>query len=216
MLHENKSFFKHTINLFPENYLKELIKDEMEFTFKKGDLICTPERSNKCFSIIKEGYICNFHIYIDGKECIIGLLSSGDIIGLTNVFLEKQNNVFSRALSKVKVVSISGEKLKSLVEQNPLIATSLLNYFSETHHDIIETLEQISYGTVESRLIFLFKKLIDFKQENNGWYPISVSLTHKDIAGMIGSSRETVTTNINKLLKDGVIKRLENIIWIQL
>ena len=65
-------------------------------------------------------------------------------------------------------------------------------------------------------MIFLFKKLIDFRQKNNGWYPISVSLTHKDMAGMIGSSRETVTMTLNKLLKDGVIKRLENIIWIQL
>ncbi|AVK49351.1 hypothetical protein AXY43_15835 [Clostridium sp. MF28] len=216
MLHANKSFFKRTINLFPENYLNALIKDEMEFTFKKGELICTAGKSNKCFFIIKEGYLCNFHIYIDGKECIIGLLSSGDIIGLTNIFLEKQNNVFSRALTEVKAVSISGEKLKTLVEQDSLLAMSLLNYFSETHHDIIETLEQISYGTVENRLIFLFKKLIDFELENNGWYPISVSLTHKDIAGMIGSSRETVTTTINRLLKDGVIKRLENIIWIQL
>ncbi|MDS0528357.1 Crp/Fnr family transcriptional regulator [Clostridium sp. SHJSY1] len=216
MLNTNSNFFKNTINLFPENYLNSLIKDKKEFTFKKGELICTAEKSNKCFFIIKEGYICNFHIYIDGKECITGLLSSGDILGLTNVFSNKKNNIFSRALTDVKVISISDEKFKTLVKQDSLLAMSLLNYFSETNHDMIETLEQISYGTVENRLVFLFKKLINFEEENNGWYPISVSLTHKDIAGMIGSSRETVTMNINKLLKDGVIKRIENIIWIQL
>jgi CRP/FNR family transcriptional regulator len=215
MLHANKNLFKPTVSLFPEDYLNALTKDETELIFKNGEMICTAGKPNKCFFIIKEGYVCNFHIYIDGKEYIIGLLSSGDIIGLTNVFLQKQNNVFYRALTEVKVVSISGERLKALVEQNSVLAMSLLNYFSETHHDIIETLEQISYGTVENRLIFLLKKLIDWDHENNGWYPISVSLTHKDIASMIGSSRETVTTTINKLLKDGVIKRLENIIWIQ-
>lgn len=216
MLQLNKFFSNRNINIFPENYSNKWMENKMEFTFKKGDLICTPEKSNKCFFIIEEGHTCDFHINIDGKECIIGLLSRGDIIGITNVFIERKSEIFSRALTEVKVISISREELKALVEHDSLLAMSLLNYFSEKHLDMIETLEQISYGKVESRLIFLFKKLIDLSKEDNGWYPISVSLTHKDIASMIASTRETVNVTINRLLKDGVIRSIENIIWIQL
>ena len=54
MLHTQNLFSKHNINLFSENYLNYLTKDEMEFAFKKGDLICTPEKSHKCFFIIKK------------------------------------------------------------------------------------------------------------------------------------------------------------------
>ena len=66
------------------------------------------------FLYYKKGYVCNFHISIGGKECIIGLLSNSDIIGLTNVFLEKQNNVFSKALTEVTVISIPGKNLNRL------------------------------------------------------------------------------------------------------
>ena len=208
MLHTDKNHKSQLVKMLHEN--------ETELIINKGDLICTDSQSKKCFFFVKEGYLCNFHIYIDGKECIIGLLSEGDVVGLENLFRDSTSNVFYRALTKVKVIPISSEKLEKVIEQDPALSLALLKYFSESHHDMIETLEQISYGTVENRLLFLFKKFIDLRLENSQWYPIPVSLTHKDIAGMIGSTRETVTLEINKLLKKGVIKRLKNIMWLHL
>lgn len=213
MLQENIKHGKQVGKIFSENHIAALIANEKERVFNKGDLVCTASQANPCFFIVKEGYLCNFHIYIDGKECIIGLLSAGDVIGFENIFTDKKSNVFYRALTSVKVVALSGEKLKQLITIDPALSLTLLQYFSESQHDMIETLEQISYGTVENRLLFLFKKLVDLGQKRSGWYPIPISLTHKDIAGMIGSTRETVTLTINKLLKTGDIKRLENILW---
>lgn len=205
-----------TINLFPENCINKWMENGLELTFKKGELISTPEKLTEYVFIIKRGHACEFHIHIDGKECVIGLLSSGDIIGLTNVFIESKSKRFSKALIDVTVIAVSKQEVRTLVEQNPSIAMALLNHFSEKHEDMFEILEQIGYGRVEKRLIFLFEKFIDINKEDNGWYPIAVSITHKDIAAMIASTRETVTLTINKLLKDGVIKHHENNLWIQL
>ena len=203
-------------SLFPKSYFDKWINNRKEYTYKKGDLITTPEKLMNNIFIIKNGNACEFHIYIDGKECVIGLLSSGDIIGLMSVFTERETRIFSKALTEVTVVSVSKEEIRELVGDNPSIAMDLLNYFSEKHEDMVETLEQIAYGKVENRLIFLFKKFVDLTKEKNGWYPIPVSITHKDIAGMIASTRETVTTTINKLLENDVIRFQDNTLWIQL
>lgn len=210
------SYTNKIINLFPKNYSNEWMKNGIELTFKKGELISTPEKLDKYVFIIKKGNACDFHIHIDGKECVIGLLSRGDIIGLANVFIEKEGRIFSRALTELKVVAVSREEVKRLVQQNSSLAMALLNYFSEKHQDMVEILEQIGYGKVEKRLIFLFQKLIDYSKEDNGWYPIPSSITHKDMAAMIASTRETVTLTINKLLQDSIIRYHENRIWIQL
>lgn len=210
------SYTNKIINLFPENYSNEWMKNGIELTFKKGELISTPEKLDKYVFIIKKGNACDFHIHIDGKECVIGLLSRGDIIGLTNVFIEKEGRIFSRALTELKVVAVSREEVKKLVQQNSSLAMALLNYFSEKHQDMVEILEQIGYGKVEKRLIFLFQKLMDSSKEDNGWCPIPGSITHKDMAAMIASTRETVTLTINKLLQDSIIRYHENRIWIQL
>lgn len=216
MSFKNRLNSKKIINLFPENCFNEWMKNGLEFTFKKGELISTPEKLSKYVFIIKEGNACEYHIHIDGKECVIGLLSNGDVIGLTNVFTQNESRIFSKALTDVTVVAIFKQEIRALIEQTPSISMSLLSHFSEKHEDMVEILEQIGYGRVEERLIFLFKKLIDFNREDNGWYPIPVSITHKDIAGMIASTRETVTLTINKLLQDGVIKHHENNLWIRL
>lgn len=46
--------------------------------------------------------------------------------------------------------------------------------------------------------------------------PISCSLTHQDMAGMVGSTRETVTLLINKLIQMGIIRQDKDRIWVKL
>lgn len=58
-----------------------------------------------------------------------------------------------------------------------------------------------------SRLIFLAKK---FGIRNNGEIVISVPITHKDIAGSINTSRETVNKEFKSLAKRGLIKYIRN------
>jgi CRP/FNR family transcriptional regulator len=147
----NRYDLKRPKSIIPENYLNILLKGEMEHTFRKGELICGPETSEKCFFIIIEGYACNFNINIDGKEFINGISSVGDIIGLINVFVEERKNIFSRALTDVKVVSICREKLKFLIKQDSLLAVSLLEFFSEANHGMLETLQQIIICGVDAK-----------------------------------------------------------------
>ncbi|WP_077321207.1 helix-turn-helix domain-containing protein [Virgibacillus proomii] len=53
------------------------------------------------------------------------------------------------------------------------------------------------------------------KEEKGGWYPLPKYLTHKDMAGMIASTRETVTFLINKWVQQGMIKNDKQQIWIK-
>nr|WP_282597675.1 helix-turn-helix domain-containing protein [Bacillus sp. REN3] len=80
--------------------------------------------------------------------------------------------------------------------------------------EVVQILEQVAYDKVEERLIRAFHRLMDPTNERNGWYPLPPYITHKDIAGMIASTRETVTFLINKLIQSGVLKNEENRLWV--
>lgn len=212
---ENQIFSNKVVNLFFKNDYDKWMSSGNEFIFKKGDCITMPGNLANDVFIIKKGNASEFHIHIDGKECIIGLLCAGDFIGLMDVFTSRANRVFAKALTDVTVVAVSKQEVRNIVEKNPSLAMDLLNYISEKYGDMVEILEQIAYGTVENRLIFLLRKLSDPREEDKGWYPVPVSITHKDIAGMIASTRETVTLTINKLLQKKVIRNDNERIWIQ-
>ena len=56
------------------------------------------------------------------------------------------------------------------------------------------------YSTVEQRLAKTFLNLLDdFGVPHDSGYLLKIKLTHHDLADLIASTRETVTTALNKL-----------------
>ena len=74
-------------------------------------------------------------------------------------------------------------------------------------------MSQVAYGKVEERLLFLLSNLANKEHSREGYHPIDVSITHQDLAGMIGSTRETVTLLMSKLTNKKLVKIEKDRIW---
>lgn len=204
------------IHLFPEAWIKQWTLDSKEKLFKKGEYITIPGRESDHVYLIMEGNARIFHLHLDGKECVLGLISPGDFLNWLDVFTEQEGDTFSKALTDVIAVAIPKSEMKQVVAEHPDLAMQLLRHVALRLKETMEILEQVAYGKVEERLLFLFKKLANPLVGKEGWYPLPDFLTHKDIAGMIASTRETVTFILSKLQQDGVVLQKENRIWIRL
>ncbi|TCT19991.1 Crp-like helix-turn-helix protein [Melghiribacillus thermohalophilus] len=147
---------------------------------------------------------------------MLGVLSKGDFLDIFNIFTERDSQLFARALTDVEVVSIPLKEVSQTVEQNPELAMTLLKFFSNRLLETVEILEQVAYSKVEERLIFLLRNLSSTTDSRGQWHPIPHYLTHKDLAGMIASTRETVTFLLNKLSQTGQIKQEDQRIWVKL
>lgn len=204
------------IHLFPQEKINEWLAKGKQELFKKGDLVCTPDKMKDYVYFIVEGHVRVFHIHLEGKECILGVLSKGEFIDLLNLFSDRESKLFAKALTDGKVVSISKSEIQSEIKNNALLSTALLHYFSNRLGETIEVLEQVAYGKVEERLLFLMRKLAKTSEKDSDWSPLPRYITHKDLAGMIASTRETVTFVINKLTQMGEVRQENNRIWIKL
>lgn len=202
-------------SLFPEEAVKSWIEKGETILYKKGDIIIKPESLFDYTYLIIDGSAHIFHIHEDGKECVIGILSKGDFIQLFDIFTERDSRVIAKSLSDMKISVVHKEEIRKIVRENSTLSMKLLSDFSLRLQEMVEILSQVAYGKVEERLLFLFEKLADKDREEGGWLPISVSVTHQDLAGMVGSTRETVTLLINKLIQTGVVRLKDNIIWIK-
>lgn len=209
--------------LYPTNMVELFLESKIESwkakgsisTFKKGDFICTPGHLSDSVYLITEGHARVFHIHLDGKECVLGVLSEGDFIDLLQVFSDRESQLFAKALTEVKVISIAKDEVKNEIQQNGELSMAFLHYFSNRLQDTIEILEQVAYGKVEERLLFLLNKLANKTEVDLDWYPLPEFITHKDLAGMIASTRETVTFLINKLIQTGKVKQENDRIWVK-
>lgn len=205
-----------TVDLFPKSHIEQWTSQGKQLIFKKGEIITASDKPTKDIYIIKKGDARLFKIHTDGKECVLGLLSPGDFINLTDLFSEKRSGSLCKALSDVAVVAVPKYEVIKVIELNPSLAITLLCYMTVKLQETVEILEQVAYGKVEERLIFLLKKIADVTQEQSRWCPVPVPVTHQDLAGMVASTRETITLLINKLIQLGRIRIHQGRIWIRM
>lgn len=201
-------------HLFPKEAIQRWMNQQNELIFQKGEIITTPTKEIDYVYLITKGNAHIYHIHPDGKECVLVLLSSGDFIDVLHVFTEKESLLFSRALTEVTVVPVAVKDIRQLITKTPELAMSLLTYLTHRLQETTEILEHVAYGKVEDRLLFLLRKLADSTKEEQNWLPLPKYLTHKDIAGMIASTRETVTFLINKLMNQGLLRQDNHGLWI--
>lgn len=188
--------------------------NQQTYTFQKGELIVSP--GEKVIYVIVEGVAQIFQLHPDGKECIIDLVDEGKCLGIIEMFSKREHQRFVRALTQVKVISLPIVELKQIIAQTPKLAFHLLQHVSERLEETFEILEQVAYGKVEERLLFALKKLTASDEAHTAQYdPIPSYLKHRDLAGMIGSTRETVTFIMNKLIHEGIIIERDNRLWLK-
>lgn len=209
--------------LYPANGIRVFMETQIEHwkaenpvhTFKKGEFLCMPGQLSDAVYYMLEGHARIFHIHMEGKECVLGIRSGGDFIDLMQLFTDKESQLFAKALTDVKVIAIKKSEVKLEIQKNEELLMSLLYYFSNRLQETIEILEQVAYGKVEERLLFLLNKLANKSDAALEWYPLPEYITHSNLAGMIASTRETVTFLLNKLVQTGQVKQEEQRIWIK-
>ncbi len=214
MFFESPISTTNSINIFPKNISDKWLNSKDITSFSKGELILKPNSDLDYIYIILEGHANIFNIHKDGKECVISILSRGDFIHLANIFTDKNNSIISKALDDVVVAKVKKSEIVETVINNPEISHKFLESFSNKINELTEILSQVAYGKVEERLIFLLKKLAFDPDKIHQWSAIDVNITHQDLASMVGSTRETVTSIINKLIDNSLLKIKDNKLWV--
>ena len=74
--------------------------------------------------------------------------------------------------------------------------------------ELTATVEDLSYARLSERLFHLLQRLAtEHGKPVEGGIEITVKLTHADIASLVGSTRETVSLELARLVRAGRIKQ---------
>lgn len=208
-----KLWYLKQLNLF-----KSLPEKEVEFIsdhftakeFGKRQVIFEPEDKDKVF-IVKLGRVEIYQLTPDGKKIIVDVLGAGDVFG--DLGIQEPSEHFVEASTDSYVCVVPKQVFFDMVSQNPAIANTLVK---ELFSKVIESEKQVAalasdnlLVKVKNLLLRLAKKHGEVKDDR---VVITSKFTHEQLADMIGVSRPTMTELLNKLERQGVIKREGKII----
>jgi len=196
----------HTYALFsPEDTYRLFLLGKKQ-VFNKDEFIFHATGEKRYIHILLKGQAKIFHASSNGKDVILWFCLPGEICGLAECFNDASRKVFAQACSQTTVLSISEMEFRKFLTSCPNSAIKLIELLSQRMRILSNTVLSLATEDVEARIKQIIVRLSKCYGVNNGsTTKVDFSITHQEIADMIGASRQTVTTVINQLKKQNLI-----------
>lgn len=161
---------------------------------------------NKLY-FVKEGYIRIGYIDDSGREVIKEIIQKGELFGQITLEKSNLNGEFAQAYKTgVSLCAFSIDDFQNLLQKKPALALKYSKQVGSKLRQIENRLVNLLNKDVKTRLLnFLWLLAQKHAHPNSNTTCIPNFLTQEDIANLIGSSRQTVTTLFNELANDGLL-----------
>lgn len=202
-----------------ENFsmLETLCKKEMAVLDKvavmrnapKNDIIYFPEDASNSVYLLKSGKVKISKMSTDGKEIILAILGPGEVFGEMSVTGQEKREEIAEATDDTIICVVKIPDLQKMMEKNPKFNMQITKLIGFRLKKIQNRFESLIFKTSEERVKSFIHEMADEHgtkvQGNNNEREIRLKLTHEDIAKLTATSRQTVTTVLNDLEKQGII-----------
>jgi len=190
----------------PEKDQAEIASKLTEISVRKKGLIYSAGDTAGTVYILKEGRIRIIRYSEDGKELTVDILEPGDIFGELTVAGEEERETDAVAMEDSYICAIKRKDFEDFISKMPYLSLSITKWIGLRLRKIESRFNDIIFQDVHTRLITIFKDLSEkYGVPASNGRKIAIHLSHKEIASLIGATRETVTLELNNLKRSGDI-----------
>ena len=202
-------WYFESVNLYPilcPHKVKTMAEKHTYNTYKKDQYIYFPSEQATHIYMIVNGRVRIGHYQETGTEIITSILTTGEIFGELALAGEDVRKDFAQAMENTTICPLSLEELKNLMKENKELSFKLLKLIGLRLMKLERKLELLVFKDARTRVIEFLKDTAAWKGKKVGYETmIPTRLTHKDIAALTGTSRQTVTTILNELKEKNLI-----------
>ena len=206
MVSDNKYWYLRNHKLFDQLSSKEIEQLGIISNMKnatKNELILFSESEIKRIFFLKVGTVKICRKDESGKEIITEMLTEGDIFG--HLYSSGNSHEYAKVLSdQVKLCFFEASNFMNVLRNNTDLSIKYADMVNEKLFSFQQKYEDLVFKDVDTRVLDFFKKYAKHhgKKTVNG-IEMEMLLTHQDIADYTASSRQSVTTIINRLTEKG-------------
>lgn len=188
-----------------KNYLnagEEMYKTHL----KKGAFIYSPENTADKIYYIHKGSVKIGCYGETKKEITKYMLGEGDVFGELSLIGLEYRRDFAYATEDTLLGVCSTKKMQSLMQNNLDLTRYFMVHIANKELALEERLEAMIFKDSRTRIIDFLIKLAENSGDRIG-YEIVVRkfMTHREIANITATSRQTVTTVLNVLKSNNII-----------
>ena len=192
-----------TINLLDElrsNESDQLCADFSKTTYSKWQLIYIPGHSRHLVIIIKQAQV-EICLAMENKEFSPAILGPWELYAT-------HTRAHVAAVEDVTLMIMPTDKFHRYMVTHPALSRTIISILGELFKQSFSIIDNLVFKDISSRLA----DFLPYEAEQNGRMTdegiyLNLDLTMEQLAAIIGSSRQTVSTIINAMQRAGVLQK---------
>jgi CRP-like cAMP-binding protein len=175
--------------------------------YDKDQFIYFEDEASDHIYLIAEGRVKIGSYTEDGKEVTKAILSAGEIFGELALIGQEKRNDFAQAMdNETTICPMNIDDMKELMAQNKALSLKIYKLLGLRIKKLERKVESLVFKDSRTRIVEFLKDWAHEKGKKVGFETMMKNyLTHKDIAALTGTSRQTVTTILNELKEKNII-----------
>ena len=182
--------------------LKHLEKVAVKKSFPKNTILFSKGDETDSLYVIKSGMVKALIIDEDGKEMILSTQRTGEYFGEMSLIDKEPRSATIMTKELTQMLIIHRDDFLKVFNSNPDMVYDLFKVLLKRLRKSTEKVESLAFKDVYGRIAGLLTQLA--KPVDDKWV-INDKLTHREIAHMIGSSREMVSKILKELSTGGYL-----------
>ncbi len=158
--------------------------------------------TNLC--VVKSGHVKLALTSEDGREVILALLGPGEVFGEMALFDGEPRSADAVATEQTELLLLARDAFVRSLERSPSLAIQVIRVLAQRLRANNQLRQDSALLDVPARLARLILMLAEARK---GEQPTTPRLTQSDLAGMAGTTRETLNKWIGLFEDQGLIRR---------
>lgn len=191
----------------PERELEVLEQVSENVEVRRRHFVWEPGDTAASVYFVRSGIVKLSKVNDEGRELTLHFFTRDQLFGELAVISESPHDTVAEAYEDTQLLTIGKDDFIRVMMRTPQLALRMLRLVGERRQRLENRVESLLFRSAHARLAALFLELaLTFGVRDSRGVIINLKLTHKEIASLIGATRETVSFAILDLRKDGLIQ----------
>ena len=171
-------------------------------TIQPGELLVRSGQNIRSTLLVLDGLIKIYREDDDGNEFFMYYLDGGKAcaISLVCALGQERSEVMARAIKPSTILSVPVDVVNEWMGRYKSWAQFAVSTYRERFEELLHTIDHIAFRNMDERLVFYMRR---HQQQFNSNI---MTLSNREIAQDLNSSREVISRLMKKLSEKGVIK----------
>ncbi|WP_240987115.1 Crp/Fnr family transcriptional regulator [Arthrobacter sp. Soil736] len=183
--------------------------------FHRGELVFSQAQPVTALFILKTGRVRVFRVAEDGKALTMAILEPGAVFGEMLLVGQSMYDNYAEAIEDSSICRLGADEVERFLISDPRIAIRISRILGEQVARLEERLTDLALRPLAARVASTLLSLAGTPRNGMFSGPRPIRLTHEQIAGLLGATREATSKTLADFASQGIIRQGRGRITVQ-